>query len=90
MFIKRHATCTPEEYAAMRAYIVKHNFKFNVHFNIETEKFEFIYTMEEDYYTSVMNDLKELQQNTDNYEFYDSLNTAIAAVKTIADMKEDN
>lgn len=89
MYIKRHATCKPEEYSAMKAYIKKHNFKFNVHFNSETEEFEFIYSMEEDYYTSVMNDLKELQQNADNFEFFDSLNTAIAAVKTLADMQEE-
>lgn len=88
MYIKRTVNCTVDQYNAMTSYLKKHNYKFDVEFDRNDEEFIFTYTTEEDYYASVMSDLKEMQQDTDNFEFFDSLNTAIAAVKTIADMQE--
>lgn len=83
----RTISCTPEEYTAMTSYLKKKNYKYDVSFNRDTEHFEFTYKLEEDYYTAVLNDLKELQDNTDNYEYFDTLNVAIGAVKTLLDME---
>lgn len=87
MNIKRTVNCGIDEYTAMTSYLNKKNYKFNVEFDKKIEQFIFTYIVQEDYYTSVMADLEELQKDVNNYEYFDSLNTAIAAVKTIADMQ---
>lgn len=82
----RHTRCAVTDYAAMKRYLTKHNYKFNVTFDTTTDEFEFTYTADEDYYLAVMNDLAEMRSNEEYYEYFDSINTAIGAIKTLQDM----
>lgn len=88
MKMKRTIPCTPAEYTAIAEFLKKKGYKYDVEWNKDKEIFVFTYTTDEDYYTSVMRDLQELSRTIDGYEYKDSLYTAIAAVKTIADMEE--
>lgn len=89
MKTKRTIPCFPADYAATSEFLKRKGYKYDVEWNKDKEQFEFVYSTDENYYEAVMNDLQELSKTIDGYEYKDSLNTAIAAVKTIADMQED-
>ena len=89
MKMKRTVTCFPADYTSMSDFLKRKGYKYNVEWNKYDEQFEFVYSTDENYYEAVMNDLQELSKTIDGYEYKDSLNTAIAAVKTIADMEEN-
>lgn len=90
MKMKRKITCSPADYTSMSDFLKRKSYWYNVEWNKHDEQFEFTYTTDENYYESVMQDLHELSKTIDGYEYKDSLNTAIAAVKTIADMSESD
>ncbi len=83
----RHTRCAVTDYAAMKRYLTKHNYKFDVIFDTTTDEFEFTYTVEEDYFTAVMHDLEDIRNSHDFDDYFDSINTAIGAIKTLQDME---
>jgi hypothetical protein len=82
----RHTRCAVSDYTAMKTYLTKHNYKFDVIFDTTTDEFEFTYTVEEDYYLAVMNDLNDMRNSHEYDDYFDSINTAINAIATLQDM----
>lgn len=82
----RHTRCTVTDYAAMKQYLNKHSYKYEVIFDTTTDEFEFTYYVEEDYYLAVMNDLNDMRNSHEYDDYFDSINTAINAIATLQDM----
>ena len=77
----------PADYQAMHDFFTsKRTYEFATEWVKSKQLFKFTVHTDENYYTAVMQDLCDLSNTIDGYEYKDSLNVAIASIKTLLDM----
>lgn len=87
MLHKQKLLVAPADYEGVATWLRKKNYKFNVTWDSETEKFLFEWSVNLTYYERVMYDLSCMAERSIDPEDRDSLNVAISAIKTLLDMK---
>ena len=91
MQITRHIDVTPNNISNFIEKCRKmHVHNFTTSWDAENKIFHCTMVTNENYYDAVMTDLFTIACATDNYELKDSLNCAIACIKTLIDMEVIN